>query len=99
MRRADRDKHAGLRNFETAEAVRNGYAVDGELGVNFGGDLMHFSEGHRFVGFVVQVQSRAAVGLIAYTPIEGDDSAVRAGANMVDRSEEHTSELQSRQYL
>jgi hypothetical protein len=39
---ADRDKHAGLTNFETAETVGDGYAVNRELGVSFGGNVAHF---------------------------------------------------------
>ena len=55
MRRADRNEHAGFADFQTPEAVRHGYPVNLEFCVHLGGYLAHFSECHRFVGFVVQV--------------------------------------------
>ena len=64
--------------------MRYGHTVNRELGVNFGGDLTHLGEGHGFVGFVVQVESAAAVRLVAYASIEGDDGAVRTGADMAN---------------
>src|SRR6267143_5400419 len=85
MRGTDRAEDAGVSDFEAAEAVGDGYAVNRELGVNFGGNVAHFGQGHGFVGFVVQIKSTAAVGLIAHAAIEGDDGAVRAGANVIDQ--------------
>ena len=85
VRSANCDEDAGFANFQAAEAVRNGYAVDRELGVNFGRNLTHFGERHRFVGFIVQVQSAATMGLIANAPVEGDDGAVRARANTLNK--------------
>src|ERR1700693_4026922 len=42
VRGADRDEHAGLADFEAAEAVGDGYAVNGGRGVDFGCDTAPF---------------------------------------------------------
>ena len=63
----------------------DGDAVDGELSVKIRSDFADLGEGHGFVGFVVEVEGGAAVGLVANAAIEGDDGTVGRGANMADQ--------------
>ena len=80
MRGADRDEDAGLANFEPAEPMHDGDAVDGEFRVNFGGDFSDFRERHRFVGFVVEIERAPAVRMVAHAAVEGDDGTVFGSA-------------------
>jgi len=82
--RADGDEDAGLADFEAAEAMDDDDAVNFIFFVELGGDLAHFCEGHGFVGFVVEIESGAIVGLIADKAVEGYDGAVIGGADMAD---------------
>jgi hypothetical protein len=84
MWRADGDEDAGLADFESAEAMRDGDAIDCELCVNVGGDFAQLRERHRFVGFVIKVERAAAVGIVADAAVEGDDGAVGIGADVAD---------------
>ncbi len=86
MSRADCDEDAGFADFETAEAMDDGDAVNGKFFVQLGGDFSHFSKGHGFVSFVVEIERRAIVGLIADEAVEGDDGAVFGGADFADES-------------
>src|ERR1700694_1161226 len=70
MSGADGDEDAGFADFESAEAVDNGNAGNGEFFVQLGGDLMHFGEGHGFVSFIVEIERGAVVGLIADETVE-----------------------------
>ena len=81
---ADSDEDAGLADFETAEAVRYGNAVDGKVGVDVGGDFAQLRECHRFVRFVVEIERAAAVGVVADASVEGDDGAVGISSNVAD---------------
>src|SRR5882762_852057 len=85
MRRADGNKDAGFPDFEAAEAMDDGDAVNGEFFVEMGGDFAHFGEGHRLVGLVVEIEGRATVRLIADKAVEGDDSAVFGRADLADK--------------
>ena len=84
MGRADGDEDTGLADFQAAEAMNDGYTVDAIFFVELRGDLAHFGESHGFVGFVVEIESGAIVGLIADETVEGDDSAVFGGADVAD---------------
>ena len=82
MGRADGDEHAGFADFETAEAMDDSDAVNGEFFVQQGGDFSHFGKRHRFVSLVVEIKSGAIVGLIADEAIKRDDSAVFGSADV-----------------
>src|SRR6266852_2992025 len=86
VRGADGDKHAGLADFQPAQAVSDGDAVDGEFFMDVGTDFADFRKGHGFVGFVFEIQRGPAVRMIAHAAIEGDDSAVFRGADVPDQS-------------
>ncbi len=64
----------------------NGDAINSEERVKRGGDFAHFLKGHGFVGLVFEVESLAAVGLIANAAVEGDDGAVVGLADVFDES-------------
>jgi len=84
VRSADGDENARFTNFEPAEAMDNRGAVDGIFFVKLLADFAHFSERHGFVGFVIEVEGGAIVGLIANEAVEGDDGAVHGGAKVPD---------------
>ncbi len=50
------------------------------------GDFFQFRERHGFVGFVIEIERAAAVGIVANAAVEGDDGAVGIGANMADEN-------------
>ncbi len=85
MRGADGDEDAGLADFQAAEAMGDGDAVDGKFGVKFARDFAHFGDRHGLVSFVIKVQRATAVRLVADTAIEGDDCAVASGAHVLDK--------------
>jgi hypothetical protein len=85
MRSADGDEHAGFADFQAAQAVGDGYAVDGEFFVDGGRDFADFGQGHRLVGFVIEIKSAAAVGLVADASVKSDDGTVAGHADMVDQ--------------
>jgi len=76
VRRADGNEYAGVTDREAAKPVDHGDAMDTVFFAELGAYFAHFGEGHGFVGFVVQVESRTIVGLIADETVEGDDGAV-----------------------
>jgi len=76
VRRADGNEYAGVTDFEAAEPVDHGDAMDRVFFVELNADFAHFGEGHGFVGFVVQVESRTIVGLVADETIESNSGAV-----------------------
>ena len=86
MSRADSDEDASFTDFETAEAMDDGNAVNGEFFVQLGRDFSHFGEGHGFVSFVVEIERGAIVGLIADEAVEGDDGAVFGSTDVGDQS-------------
>jgi hypothetical protein len=61
-------------------------AVDGKFGVHFGRDFTEAAESHRFVGFVFEIEGGAAVRMVAYAAVEGDDGAVAGAPNKLDKS-------------
>ena len=70
---------------QAAEPMGDGNAVDGELRAGGGGNFVHLGNRHGLVGFVVEVERAAIVGLIADAAVEGDDGAVggRADVSMI----------------
>jgi len=70
---------------QPAEAMNNGDAMDREFGVHLGGDFANLGEGHGLVSFVVEVESGAAVRLVADAAVEGDDGAVFASPDVTDK--------------
>ena len=86
MGSADGDEHAGFADLQAAEAMNDGHAIDGEFLVEQLADFAHFGEGHGFIGFVVEIQGAAAMGLVANETVEGDDGTVGVGAHLADDS-------------
>ena len=82
MRCTDGNEHAGVADFETAQAVEDGHAVDGEVLVKVSTDFSHLRKRHGFIGFIFKVQGRAAMRLIPHKAIKGDDCSVLIGADM-----------------
>src|SRR3712207_7080781 len=60
-------------------------------------EIPHLERGGRFVG--VRVARLVRRGGLAVPAAGGEDQHGEAGESVAHRSEEHTSELQSRQYL
>src|SRR5882762_6869300 len=84
VRRADGNEYAGFTDLEAPEPVDHGDAMDAIFFVKLGADFAHLGEGHGFVGFVVQVESRTIVGLIADETVEGGDGAIFGRAHVAD---------------
>lgn len=82
MRCADGDEYAGFANFQTAEAMRDGDAMNCKILVEMGGDFRHFEQRHGFVRFVVKVQCGAVMRLVADKAVERDDGTVLRGTNV-----------------
>src|SRR6266850_396310 len=81
---ADSDEDARFTDFETAEAMDDGNAVNGEFFVELGRDFSHFGKGHGFVSFVVEIECGPTMRLIADEAIKGDDGAVFGGADLAN---------------
>ena len=81
MWRANGNKYASFADFEAPEPVDHGDTMDAIFFAELNSNFVHLGEGHGFVGFVVKIQTRAVVGLIAHEAVEGDDGAVFGGAN------------------
>jgi hypothetical protein len=60
-------------------------AMDAIFFVELRADFAHFGEGHGLVGFVVEVEGGAVVGLIADETIEGDCGAVLGRTDVADQ--------------
>ena len=82
VRRADGNEYAGVTDPEAPEPVDHGDAMDRVFFVELNADFAHFGEGHGFVGFVVHVESRTIVGLIADETIESDGGAIFGRAHV-----------------
>ena len=85
MGSTDGDKHAGFPDLQAAKAVRDRNAMDAEPLMNLSAYLPYFRERHRFVGLVLKMQSRPAVGLVAHEAVENYDSAVLPRAHMTQK--------------
>jgi hypothetical protein len=86
MRGADSDEDARFADFKTTETMNDGNAVDGKFSVHFGSDLAEAAESHRLVGFVLEIEGTAAVRVITYAAVEGDDGTVAGTPNEFDKS-------------
>ena len=85
MGSTDGDKHAGFPDLQAAKAVRDRNAMDAEPLMNLSAYLPYFRERHRFVGLVLKMQSRPAVGLVAHEAVEDDDGSVLPRADMTQQ--------------
>jgi len=83
MRSTDGDKHARVANLQAAKPVGHGNAVDHEAFMNLSAYLSHFRERHRFIGLVLKIQRRPAVGLVAYEAVEAYDGSVLTRADVL----------------
>jgi hypothetical protein len=82
VRRADGNEDAGCADFEAAQPVGNGDAVNTIFFVKLIADFAHFGQGHGFIGFVVEVKRGAIMRLIANEAVEGDDGAIFGSAHV-----------------
>lgn len=82
---ANGDEHAGFADFQAAQAMNDGNAMDAILFVEFCRDFTHFGERHGFVGFVVQVKRVAVVRLIAHEAVESGDGAILGSAHVMNQ--------------
>lgn len=78
------DEHAGFADFQAAEAVNDGYAMDAMSLMKLGADFAHLGEGHGFVSFVFEVERGAIMRLVADKAIESDDGAVLRSPDVLD---------------
>jgi hypothetical protein len=83
---ADGDEDARFADFKTAETMNDRDAVDGKFRVHFGSDFTEAAESHRFVGFVFEIEGAAAVRMVAYAAVEGDDGTVAGAPNDLNKS-------------
>ena len=86
MRGADGDEDAGFADFEPAEAMDNGNAVNDEFFVELGSNLLHFAQGHGFVSLVIEIEREAIVRLIADEAVKGNDGAVFGSTDVAHKS-------------
>jgi hypothetical protein len=61
------------------------HAVDREFLMKLRTDFPHLGQRHRFVGFVLEVLRRAAMGFVADEAIEGDGSAILVRAHELQK--------------
>jgi len=74
--RANGNKYASFADFEAPEPVDYGNAMNAVFLMNLKADFAHFGEGHGLIGLVIEIESRAVVGLITHEAVEGDNGAV-----------------------
>src|SRR5580658_5446688 len=86
VRRTDGDEDARLANFQPAKPVSDSDKVNRKFLVNLSRDFPDFSERHRFVSFVIQVQRASTVRMISHAAVERDDRAVFSSTDMADQS-------------
>ncbi len=84
MWRANGNKYASFADFEAPEPVDHGNAMNTVFLMNLKADFAHFGEGHGLIGLVIEIESRAVVGLITHEAVEGDNGAVLWGADKAD---------------
>jgi hypothetical protein len=86
VRGAYRDVHAGFSNFEAAEAVDHGDAMDGKLAVEVRGDLLNFGQSHGLVSLVLKVKGATVFGVVADESVKDDDGTIPIAANISSQS-------------
>jgi len=84
MRSADGNEDAGFANFEAAEAMDDGDAMDGEFLVEQLANRSHLGEGHRLVGFVVEIKGATAVRFITDKAVEGNNGTILGSADVTN---------------
>ena len=88
MRGADGDEDGSLADFDAAEAMDDGDAMDGEFLAHLRTDFADFGERHFFIGFVFEIERGAAAEIIAREAVEDDQRAIfgraQAARNFVD---------------
>lgn len=82
MRSAYRNIHAGFSNFESAETVNQGDAMDGKVNVDVGGDLLNLGESHGLVCFVLEVERATIFGMVADEAVKDNNGAIFIAANI-----------------
>ncbi len=83
MSGGDRDEDAGFAHGEAAEAMEDGDIANGKLLDRLSAQEMHLLQGHLFVRFVVEVQGRAAAGVVANDAVEDAKGSVGTGLDGV----------------
>jgi hypothetical protein len=86
MWRADRDENACFADLQSAEAMRHGDAVYRKFLVHICSDFPHFRKGHGLISFIFEVESRAAMGLVADATVKRQYGAIAGGAHMAYES-------------
>ena len=81
---ADGNENAGFANFEPAETVNDSDAMDGEFLVEQLANLSHLGEGHRLVGFVVEIKGATAMRFVTDKPVESHDGTVLGSADVTN---------------
>ena len=76
------DVHAAFSNFEPAETVNQGDAMDGKVIVEVRGDLLNFGESHGLVCFVLEVEGAAVFGMVADESVKDNNGAIFIAANI-----------------
>ena len=66
MRRSDDNHHTGLSDLQMSESVDYPNLVDRELPGELVANFAHLLKRHRLIGFVLQISSRPAPGMISY---------------------------------
>src|SRR5260370_29591498 len=84
VRRANGYEQAGFTDFKAPEAVNHGDSMNTVFIVELRADFAHFGQGHGFIRLVIEVKSRAIVGLIANEAIESDNGAVFRGTHVAN---------------
>src|SRR5712692_11708556 len=70
MRRGYHDQHAGLTDFQPAEAMNYGDIANLGTGKRLLGQLLQLLDRHLFVGFVVNIESAAPATVVAHDTLE-----------------------------
>ena len=82
MGSAYRDVHAGFSNFEPAETVNHGDAMNGKVIVEVRGDLLNFGQSHGLVCVVLEVEGAAVFGMVADESVKDNNGAIFIAANI-----------------
>jgi len=78
----DGDKHARFTDLQAAKAMRNRNTMDAEPLVNLSAYFLHLCKRHRLISFVLKMERRPAMGLVAHETVEAYDGSVLARADL-----------------
>ena len=84
MRRAHGNDDAAIADFQAAETMNDGEAMDGEFFMDQVADFPHFGERHGLIGLVIKVECAAALRFVADKAIEGNNRSILIGAHVAD---------------